>query len=400
MTTESLSSTATRVGAGHAVVRRARRVGPLTVGLLAIFTATAQAHIVTATATCKSVTFEWSRFSPVGFGNGGLNTPEWTIVFTPSGGSRTTTHGRASFAGSSFSLTVAIPSGDGAVTASSWWSSSQTRDGNSNSGTNNLTITNCPTVPPPPEVPTPPVTPPSPVNPPAPVKPPAPVTPPTYLASPPVTPPTPPPLALSTRALATTLGGPIRDTAVLSGGLSPRGTITFSLYSPSDLSCSKSLRDVTVAVNGDGRYDSPPITPTGTGSYQWVATYVGDEPNSSLSAACDDPAERSTVAPPVCVRSRIALHGLVETVGNSVSAYVVGRGVKTVTFFLDGHELVTVTKPSHHRFSVTIDARRLSFGVHRLTTRVTMRRPGCASAEVAGTFIHVKPSSLPPQFAG
>jgi hypothetical protein len=59
-----------------------------------------------------------------------------------------------------------------------------------------------------------------------------------------------------------------------------------------------------------------------------------------------------------------------------------------------------LTKPSHKRFSVAIDARRLSFGVHRLTAKVTMRSPSCASAEVAGTFIHVKTVSLAPRFAG
>ena len=96
----------------------------------------------------------------------------------------------------------------------------------------------------------------------------------------------------------------------------------------------------------------------------------------------------------------MALRGLVETVGNSVSVYVAARGVKRVTFYLDGRTLVTLTKPSHQRFTVTIDARKLSFGVHRLTTKVTMRRPSCATAEAAGTFIHVKPSPLPPQFAG
>jgi Bacterial Ig domain len=176
--------------------------------------------------------------------------------------------------------------------------------------------------------------------------------------------------------------------------------MTFSLYSSSDSTCSKALRDVTVTVSGDGSYVSPPITPASTGSYQWVASYVGDEANSSVSAACDDPAERSTVAPPVCVRPDPAQHGVVETVGTSVSAYVAARGVKSVTFYLDGRTLATVTKAAHHRFSLVIDTAKLSFGVHRLTTKVTMRVPACASAEIEGTFIHVKPNSLPPRFAG
>jgi hypothetical protein len=208
-------------------------------------------------------------------------------------------------------------------------------------------------------------------------------------------------LALSTRAsAAATLGGAISDTAVLSGGSSPTGTITFSLYSVSDATCSKALRVVSVVVSGDGEYDSPPIMPASPGSYQWLAIYGGDANNRSVSAPCDEPAERSTFSPPVCVRTQVALRGLSETVESSVSSYVPARGVKSVTFYLDRRKLVTVTKPLHQRFSLVLDARKFSFGVHRLTAKVTMSSASCATAAVAGTFIRVKPVSLSPKFAG
>jgi hypothetical protein len=395
MTTESFTPAAILVGARRAIVRRSRSIVPLAVASLAIFAASAQAHTVTATATCKSVTFNWARFSSSGHGNGGLNTPEWVIVFKPASGSTTTLHGVASFPGSSSSLTVAIPNSNGGVTASSSWSSRETRDGSSNSVSSSLTIADCPVVKPPPPVKAPP-----PVTPPPRVTPPPPVTPPSPVAHPSVAQPVPATLALSTRASAATLGGGIRDTAELGGGSSPTGSITFSLYSASDLTCSKALREVTVVVSGDGSYVSPPVTPARAGSYQWVAVYGGDANNKSLSASCDNPAERSTVTQAVCVRPQAALRGFTETVLNSLSAYVPARGVESVTFYLDRRKLVTLTKPSHKRFSVAIDVRRLSFGVHRLTAKVTMRSPSCASAEVAGTFIHVKTVSLAPRFAG
>lgn len=44
----------------------------------------------------------------------------------------------------SSSLPVVIPSGNGLVTAASSWSSRQTRDGNSNSGSTSFTILDCP----------------------------------------------------------------------------------------------------------------------------------------------------------------------------------------------------------------------------------------------------------------
>jgi hypothetical protein len=395
MNIEGFTPTAFRVGARGAIVRRSRSVISVAVLLPAIFAASAQAHTVTATATCNSVTFQWAYFSSSGNGNGGLNTPQWVVVFKPAGGSTDTMHGVTSFAGSSSSLTVAIPSGDGGVTASSSWSSAQTRDGNSNSGTYNLTIADCPVVRVRHVKPPPPATPPPPAPPPAPATPKSPVAHPSLAAPVPVTP------ALSTiGSAAATLGGAIRDTAVLSGGSSPTGTITFSLYSTSDPTCSTALRDVSVVVSGDGSYVSPPVTPSSAGSYQWVASYGGDVRNNSVSAACYDPAERSTVAQPTCLSSHLAVRGLTETVRNSVSAYVPARGVKRVTFDLDGRELVTLTRSSRGRFSVRIDARKLGFGLHTLTAKVTMRSSSCARAAVAGEFIRVKPTSLPPQFAG
>jgi hypothetical protein len=384
METQRFTPAAIRVGTRDPIFRRSRRIVPLAVVLLAIFTASAQAHTVTASATCKSVRFDWSNFSAYGNGNGGLNTPGWAIVFKPAGGPTATSHGVASFAASVFSLTVAIPSGNGVVTASSSWSSAQTRDGNSNSGTDHLTIADCPAVVQPPAEPPPP--------------PPAasPVAHPSAAAAVPV----PAPVALSTMASAASdPGRSIRDRAVLSGGSSPTGTLTFSLYAASDSTCARALRSVSVVVSGAGSYVSPPVAP-GAGSYQWVASYSGDNQNNRVSAACNDPAERATVAPPVCPTAQVAVRGVTETVRNSVSAHIPALGVKRVTFDLDGRKLVTLTKPSHQRFSVTVDTRKLGFGVHRLTAKVTMLSSSCGHAAVRAEFIHVKPTALPPRFAG
>jgi hypothetical protein len=261
---------------------------------------------------------------------------------------------------------------------STWWSAAQTRDGNSNSASSTLTIANCP----------------------------APV--------PPVTPPAPPPvvpssaahanvlgtLALSTTASSSaTLGGAIRDTAVLSGGSSPTGKITFSLYAASDTTCSTVLDAVTAVVNGDGSYVSPAVTPASSGSYQWVATYGGDVNNPSVSASCNNPAERSTFAYALCIGP--LLRGVTQTATNSLSAYVPATSeIKDVTFYLDGRKLETETKPSHQRFSVVIDVRTLSLGVHRLRAEVTTRGSRCPAASVGETFIHTKSESLSPTFTG
>ena len=63
---------------------------------------------------------------------------------------------------------------------------------------------------------------------------------------------------LSTSAsAAVTAGGAVHDTAHLSGGAAPTGTITFRLYGADDSDCSGDpVFTSTVKVSGNGDYDS------------------------------------------------------------------------------------------------------------------------------------------------
>jgi hypothetical protein len=381
MITQSPAPT-TRVGRGAVTVPRVRSIVVLVVLSLAIFTASAQAHTVTAAAACKTVTFQWTKFAPSGNGNNGLNTPSWTVVFTPTGGAPVTTTGHVSFAGSSFPLTVTIPGGNGSVVASSAWTSSQTRDYTNNSFSTDppLTISDCPVVVPGPPPPPPPV--------------------------PPVPPATPASPALSTTASAdVTLGEAIHDTALLTGGASATGTITFRLYLASDTTCSTVLDTGSVPVNGDGSYDSAAVTPPSGGIYQWVATYSGDAGNNSAATACNDPNEQATIATQLvqasCIPSPVVLRGLAAKVRTAVSVHVTALGVKSVTFYLDGRKLKTVTKSQNQRFSLKISARNLGYGRHRLQARVRMRNATCNTAAATAAFVKVKPATIRrPQFTG
>ncbi len=88
----------------------------------------------------------------------------------------------------------------------------------------------------------------------------------------------------------------LKDTAVLSGGSNPTGTITFTLY------YNGNLVDTEMAtVSGDGTYSTPtgytlPTNKTVTGTYQWDATYSGDGNNNSVSEN-NNAAEQTTVSP-------------------------------------------------------------------------------------------------------
>ena len=95
-------------------------------------------------------------------------------------------------------------------------------------------------------------------------------------------------------------GGPvgtqIHDTAQVSGGDNPTGTVTFFLYSPSNATCSANengggaIWSGSVALGSDGSASSAgsPFTTTEVGTYNWIATYSGDANNKGASTACSD----------------------------------------------------------------------------------------------------------------
>ena len=92
---------------------------------------------------------------------------------------------------------------------------------------------------------------------------------------------TPDPTTVTLGTTAVTL----TDAAVLDGGFSPTGTITFMLFHNGGTT---PVDSETVTVNGNGTYTTStgftlPTTGTVTGTYQWDATYSGDTNNSAVS---------------------------------------------------------------------------------------------------------------------
>ena len=75
-------------------------------------------------------------------------------------------------------------------------------------------------------------------------------------------------------------GNTLTDSATLSDGSSPTGTITFTLYAPNGTTV---VDTETAPVNGNGTYPAPAgYTPTSPGTYQWVASYSGDANNNAI----------------------------------------------------------------------------------------------------------------------
>jgi len=101
---------------------------------------------------------------------------------------------------------------------------------------------------------------------------------------------------LTTQASAAVpAGGAITDTATLTGGYNPGGTITFTLYGPADPGCAgPPVFSSTKPVGSPTVSDA--YTPPEAGVYKWVAAYTGDANNLSASGGCGDPNENVTVS--------------------------------------------------------------------------------------------------------
>ncbi len=93
------------------------------------------------------------------------------------------------------------------------------------------------------------------------------------------------------------LGGSATDTATLSSGYSPTGTITFTVYGPSaSADCSGTpVATSTATVSGNGQYTSGTFTPAAAGTYYWIASYGGDGNNNTAATKCGDTGETLTV---------------------------------------------------------------------------------------------------------
>ncbi|PZR72476.1 MAG: hypothetical protein DLM73_13260 [Chthoniobacterales bacterium] len=105
-----------------------------------------------------------------------------------------------------------------------------------------------------------------------------------------------PSLTTQVASAAISLGSSTSDTATLSGGQNPTGSITFRLFGPNDNSCSNAPIFTSVqGVNGNGTYTSGSFTPSAVGTYLWVASYSGDSNNGGLATPCGDANETVTV---------------------------------------------------------------------------------------------------------
>ena len=146
--------------------------------------------------------------------------------------------------------------------------------------------------------------------------------------------------------------GSVTDTATLSAGFNPTGTLTFKLYGPNDPTCSNpAAPTATATVTGNGQYTSGSLTPTQTGTYEWVVSYSGDTNNATASGSCGDAGESVVVSPPPPPVVTVPSNLVVEATGPS------GAGVTfsaSATDVIDGAIAATCAPASASTFPLGV----------------------------------------------
>jgi hypothetical protein len=101
-----------------------------------------------------------------------------------------------------------------------------------------------------------------------------------------------------------------------------------------------------------------------------------------------------------------ALRGPQGCVRSKFTASMRSAGVASVTFYLDGHKLRTLTYKNAHKglLTLVIDGSKLKVGAHKLMAKVTMKATSptakAAKASRALMIIRCKSAVLTPRFTG
>ena len=97
------------------------------------------------------------------------------------------------------------------------------------------------------------------------------------------------PAIATTPSAGGTTGVVLSDVATVTGGLNPTGTVTFTLFGPTDTTCSGTPIFTSTVPLTAGQATSAGFTTvasSGVGSYNWVATYNGDPSNLTAVSSC------------------------------------------------------------------------------------------------------------------
>jgi hypothetical protein len=139
------------------------------------------------------------------------------------------------------------------------------------------------------------------------------------------------PTIATTPSASVPAGGNVSDSATVSGGFMPGGSVVFTLYGPGDTACGTPIATRTGTLAGPTA--SSGTVPVGAaGTYSWVATYSGDANNNAVSSPCGN---ESVVVTPQRLTGR--------AFGLSANVTLLGGGLITVGPTPDTGNIVTTS---------------------------------------------------------
>jgi hypothetical protein len=142
--------------------------------------------------------------------------------------------------------------------------------------------------------------------------------------------------SITTTQLQTTavVGTAIADTATVTGGYNPTGTVTFNLYNNPNGTGTPLFTDPNEPLSG-GTATSKGYTTTATGTDYWVATYNGDNNNNSVTSTANAEPVSITPATPSITTTQVQTTAVVGTAIADTATVTGGYNpTGTVTFNL------------------------------------------------------------------
>src|SRR5205814_2101747 len=99
-----------------------------------------------------------------------------------------------------------------------------------------------------------------------------------------------------------------------------------------------------------------------------------------------------------CAASAPALHGASGAKRGLFKVKVSSLGISHITFYLDGRKikLLKQAQASGGKFTITIDARKLSYGAHRLKVTAVSSAAECRVAPRSSVFVRPRSERFSP----
>jgi hypothetical protein len=117
---------------------------------------------------------------------------------------------------------------------------------------------------------------------------------------------------------------------------------------------------------------------------------IGRESNVVVVKALEP---KNEVIPAKCAvaQSKFVLKGASGPKRHKFTVQVSSKGVKRITFFLDGHKIKTITASSAKHssvFTIKVDPSKLKHGPHMLSVTIELADPQCGPVKLSTVFVH------------